>query len=227
MKGRGLLIAGAAALLALPTVASGASTRDAITGGGQAFFGSNGETGQGAGDTVAFSAKRERGAAEGSDAAVGQIQVNRRTTSQVKFHGTFDCLVVNGEPNSGAGMAWASGESRDGTPFQLYVEDGGKGVVLTVPVERPARVRGHRHGQHLAEPRQRPGPQQGHLGGRRGGFEQRAGQRAVVPRPLVRDLSQQHPSALGFRPGRSSLRRARAASAPPTPTARTSAGRRS
>jgi hypothetical protein len=127
MKGRGLLIAGAAALLALPTVASGASTRDAITGGGQAFFGSNGETGQGAGDTVAFSAKRERGAAEGSDAAVGQIQVNRRTTSQIKFHGTFDCLVVNGEPNSGAGMAWASGESRDGTPFQLYVEDGGKG----------------------------------------------------------------------------------------------------
>jgi hypothetical protein len=127
MKGRGLLIAGAAALLALPTVASGASTRDAITGGGQAFFGSNGETGQGAGDTVAFSAKRERGAAEGSDAAVGQLQVNRRTTSQVKFHGTFDCLVVNGEPGSGAGMAWASGESRDGTPFQLYVEDGGKG----------------------------------------------------------------------------------------------------
>ena len=127
MTGRGLLIAVAAAVLALPTVASGASTRDAITGGGQAFFGSNGETGQGAGDTVAFSAKRERGAAEGSDAAVGQIQVNRRTTSQVKFHGTFDCLVVNGEPGSGAGMAWASGESRDGTPFQLYVEDGGKG----------------------------------------------------------------------------------------------------
>ena len=127
MKGRGFLIAGAAAVLALPAVASGASTRDAITGGGQAFFGSNGETGQGAGDTVAFTAKRERGAAEGSDAAVGQIQVNRRTTSQVKFHGTFDCLVVNGEPNSGAGMAWASGESRTGVPFQLYVEDGGKG----------------------------------------------------------------------------------------------------
>ena len=128
MKGRGLLIAGAATLLALPTVASGASTRDAITGGGQAFFATGGETQAGAGDTVAFTAKRERGT-EGtaSDAAVGQIQVNRRTTSQVKFHGTFDCLVVNGEPNSGAGMAWASGESRDGTPFQLYVEDGGKG----------------------------------------------------------------------------------------------------
>jgi len=127
MKSRGFLIAAAAAVLALPALASGASTRDAITGGGQAFFGSGGEAQQGAGDTVAFTAKRERGAAEGSDAAVGQIQVNRRTTDQVKFHGTFDCLVVNGEPNSGAGMAWASGESRDGTPFQLYVEDGGKG----------------------------------------------------------------------------------------------------
>ena len=127
MKRRGLLIAVSAAVLALPTVASGASTRDAITGGGQAFFGSNGETGQGAGDTVAFSAKRAKGTPEGSTDAVGQIQVNRRTTSQVKFHGTFHCLVVNGEPNSGAGMAWASGESRDGTPFQLYVEDGGKG----------------------------------------------------------------------------------------------------
>lgn len=127
MKGRGFLIAVTAAVLAIPTVASGASTRDAITGGGQAFFGSNGETGQGAGDTVAFTAKRERGAAEGSTDAVGQIQVNRRTTNQVKFHGTFNCLVVNGEPNSGAGMAWASGESRTGTPFQLYVEDGGKG----------------------------------------------------------------------------------------------------
>jgi hypothetical protein len=127
MTGRGLLIAVAAAVLALPTVASGASTRDAITGGGQAFFGSNGETGQGAGDTVAFSAKRAKGTPEGSTDAVGQIQVNRRTTTQVKFHGTFHCLVVNGEPNSGAGMAWASGESRDGTPFQLYVEDGGKG----------------------------------------------------------------------------------------------------
>ena len=127
MKRRGLLIAVSAAVLALPTVASGASTRDAITGGGQAFFGSNGETGQGAGDTVAFSAKRAKGTPEGSTDAVGQIQVNRRTTTQVKFHGTFHCLVVNGEPNSGAGMAWASGESRDGTPFQLYVEDGGKG----------------------------------------------------------------------------------------------------
>jgi hypothetical protein len=127
MKKTGLLAAAAVAVLALPTGASAASTRDAITGGGQAFFGSNGETGQGAGDTVAFSAKRERGAAEGSTDAIGQLQVNRRTTNQVKFHGTFNCLVVNGEPNSGAGMAWASGESRGGVPFQLYVEDGGKG----------------------------------------------------------------------------------------------------
>ena len=130
MKGRGFLITAAAAVLAVPTIAGaaqGGTTRDAITGGGQAFFATGGETGQGAGDTVAFTAKRERDADEGSDAAVGQIQVNRRTENEVKFHGEFDCLVVNGEPNSGAGMAWASGESRDGTPFQLYVEDGGKG----------------------------------------------------------------------------------------------------
>jgi hypothetical protein len=127
VKGRGLFLVAIVAVLALPTVASGASTRDAITGGGQAFFGTGGETGQGAGDTVAFTAKREKGAADGTDAAVGQIQVNRRTTNAIKFHGTFECLVVNGEPNSGAGMAWASGISRSGQQFQLYVEDGGKG----------------------------------------------------------------------------------------------------
>jgi len=235
MTGRGLLIAVAAAVLALPTVASGASTRDAITGGGQAFFGSNGETGQGAGDTVAFSAKRAKGTPEGSTDAVGQIQVNRRTTTQVKFHGTFHCLVVNGEPNSGAGMAWASGESRDGTPFQLYVEDGGKGQMerndmITLLVgdqgrRRPVRVRGHRHRQHLAEPRQRPGPQPRHVRGRAAAEQQR--QPAVSSRPLSRTFSQKHPSALGPRPGRSSLRGARAASGPPIPTARRSAGRRS
>ncbi len=129
MKGRGLFLVAIVAVLALPTVASGASTRDAITGGGQAFFGTGGETGQGAGDTVAFTAKREKGAADGTDAAVGQIQVNRRTSDVIKFHGTFDCLVVNGVPGSGAGMAWASGQSRTGTSFQLYVEDGGKGTM--------------------------------------------------------------------------------------------------
>jgi len=127
MKVRGLLVAGAVAALALPAVTMGANTRDAITGGGQAFFATDGVPGQGAGDTVAFTAKREKGAPDMSDAAVGQIQVNRRTTDAVKFHGTFECLVVNGTPGSGAGYAYASGESRDNVPFQLYVEDGGKG----------------------------------------------------------------------------------------------------
>lgn len=132
MKLKALLITAAAVAVAVPTVAGaaqGGTTRDAITGGGQAFFATGGETQAGAGDTVAFTAKRERGT-EGtaSDAAVGQIQVNRRTTGAIKFHGTFDCLVTNGEPGSGAGYAYASGLSRDGTtPFELYVEDGGKG----------------------------------------------------------------------------------------------------
>jgi hypothetical protein len=129
MRKTGLVVAAAVAVLALPTGASAANTRDAVTGGGQAFFGTNGESGPGAGDTVAFTAKRAKGAADGSSEAVGQIQVNRRTTGEVKFHGTFDCLVANGEPGSGAGYAYASGQSRDGTPFELYVSDGGKGAM--------------------------------------------------------------------------------------------------
>ena len=38
MKSRGFLIAAAAAVLALPALASGASTRDAITGGGPVSY---------------------------------------------------------------------------------------------------------------------------------------------------------------------------------------------
>ena len=131
MKLKALLVTGAAIAVAIPTVAGaaqGGTTRDAITGGGQAFFGSeDGVPTTGAGDTVAFTAKRAKGAADGSTAATGNIQVNRRTTSQVKFHGSFSCLVVNGEPNSGAGYAFASGASRTGVPFELFVQDGGKG----------------------------------------------------------------------------------------------------
>lgn len=136
MKKTGLIVAAAVAV-AIPTVAGaaqGGTTRDAITGGGQAFFGNeDGVPTPGAGDTVAFTAKRAKGEEGlGSDAATGQIQVNRRTTGAIKFHGTFDCLIANGEIGSGAGYAYASGVSRDGeTPFELYVEDGGKG-----PAER-------------------------------------------------------------------------------------------
>jgi hypothetical protein len=130
MKTRTLLIAGAVVALAVPTGAQAANTRDSATGGGQTFF--DGSEPSGAGDTVAFTAHRAKGAADGSDAATGQIQVNRRTTSQIKFHGTIDCLVTNGVPGSGAGNAYMSGTSRanknaPAQPFELYVSDGGKG----------------------------------------------------------------------------------------------------
>ena len=130
MKLKALLITGAAVAVAIPTVAGaaqGGTTRDAITGGGQAFFDARDPAG--AGDTIAFTAKRAKGAATTSTDAEGQIQVKRRGSNAVKFHGEFECLVVNGEPNSGAGMAFASGASRNGVPFELYVEDGGKGAM--------------------------------------------------------------------------------------------------
>lgn len=128
MKLKALLITGAAMAVAVPTVAGaaqGGTTRDSITGGGQAFFDERDPTG--AGDTIAFQAQRERGADTSSTDADGNIQVRRRGTNSVKFHGEFECLVVNGDPGSGAGYAFGSGESRSGEPFELYVSDGGKG----------------------------------------------------------------------------------------------------
>jgi hypothetical protein len=131
VKLKALLITAAAVAVAVPTVAgaaSGGTTRDSITGGGQAFFDmTDPAAATGAGDTVAFQAQRAKYATGDSTDATGNIQVNRRTTNQVKFHGTFDCLVVDGDPGSGAGTAYASGQSRGGVPFELYVEDGGKG----------------------------------------------------------------------------------------------------
>jgi hypothetical protein len=135
MKLKALFIAGAVAAAAVPTVsalaASGGTTRDSVTGGGQAFFDARDPSGPG--DTVAFQAQRAKGAPDGSDLAVGQIQVNRRgAANAVKFHGTITCLVTNGVPKSGAGNAYMRGMSRaskttQAQPFELYVSDGGKG----------------------------------------------------------------------------------------------------
>jgi hypothetical protein len=112
-----------ALLAAVPATAGAGNTRDRATGGGQAFLDSRDQNG--AGDTVAFSAHRAKGAASDSDAATGQIQVNRRGDNAVKFHGNITCLVVNG--GKSVGTAYMSGTSRGGTPFELYVSDGGKG----------------------------------------------------------------------------------------------------
>ena len=128
MKLKALLIVGAIVAIAVPTAgaAKGGTTRDSVTGGGQAFF--DGREPAGAGDTIAFQAQRAKGAVDDDTTATGQIQVNRRgEANAVKFHGTIDCLVVNGEPKSSAGTAYMSGAARDGTPFELYVTDGGQG----------------------------------------------------------------------------------------------------
>jgi hypothetical protein len=133
MQIRTLLIAGAVVAVAIPTTAgaaSGGTTRDSVTGGGQAFFDARDPSG--AGDTIAFQAKRAKGAPDGSDDAVGMVQVNRRGTTAIKFHGSITCMNTSGEPKSGSGYAYMSGMSRaskstPAQPFELYVSDGGKG----------------------------------------------------------------------------------------------------
>src|SRR5688572_20196050 len=117
MKLKALVIAGAIAAIAVPTAgaAKGGTTRDSVTGGGQAFLDSR--DANGAGDTVAFQAHRSKNADEDNPRlATGQIQVNRRGTGVVKFHGAITCMAVNGEAKSSSGTAYMSGEARDGTP---------------------------------------------------------------------------------------------------------------
>jgi hypothetical protein len=129
MKLKTLLIAGVITAIAVPVAgaAKGGTTRDSVTGGGQAFLDSR--DANGAGDTVAFQAQRSRNADDDNPRlATGQIQVNRRGTGVVKFHGTITCMAVNGDADSSSGSAYMSGEARDGTPFELYVTDGGRGT---------------------------------------------------------------------------------------------------
>lgn len=129
MKLKLMLVGGLVGAMMVPVgVAQSASSRDKAIGGGQAFLDSRDASG--AGDTVAFTAQRAKGAPDGSDAAVGQIQVNRRGTNAVRFHGTITCLVVNGGRSEG--VAYMSGTTRankrvPAQPFELYVTDGGKG----------------------------------------------------------------------------------------------------
>lgn len=130
MRIKALLAAGTVAVLAMPVAAHGAAARDNVTGGGQAFFDTRDPSG--AGDTIAFQAQRARGEEAGSELATGQIQVNRRGTNAVKFHGTITCLNASGEKGSGSGYAYMSGTTRESKttpaqPFELYVSDGGKG----------------------------------------------------------------------------------------------------
>lgn len=91
------------------------------TGGGQTMVGS-----QGAGDTIAFTA---RNGADG--AATGQVQYVDRNggtgQDQTVQHGVIDCFVVDPDGKT-ARMSgtWTSGDL-SGDPFALYVQDNGEG----------------------------------------------------------------------------------------------------
>ena len=115
------VLAAVVAVAAIPVTADAGSPRDRATGGGQVLLDPNNPPTTGALDTVAFTAQQEHGATD--SAADGQLQVNRRSggADAVKFHGTVECLIVNGT------KAYISGESRDGVPFKLFVVDGGSG----------------------------------------------------------------------------------------------------
>jgi hypothetical protein len=130
MKKLGLLVA-VGMLAVLPVTADAGSARDRATGGGQVLLDPNNPPTTGALDTVAFTAQREAGATDDSGLADGQVQVNRRSgdgTTQVKFHGVVECLIVDGTASSG--KAYISGYVKNDpeTPFELYATDGGSGA---------------------------------------------------------------------------------------------------
>lgn len=118
------MLAAVGAVAAVPVTAGADTPRDSARGGGQVLLDPNNPPTTGALDTIAFQAQRARGATDESGDATGQLQVNRRSgdSTQVKFHGTIDCLIVIGD------KAYISGEQSnragEGTPFELYIVDG-------------------------------------------------------------------------------------------------------
>jgi len=101
--------------LAAPLAIAGSGT-DRATGGGQILLGT-----QGAGNTIAFTARGT------SDAATGNVQYVDRSAgtgqAQVTRHGRVSCLAV--EDN----MAKIAGTWDQGGDFQLLVVDNGEGAL--------------------------------------------------------------------------------------------------
>lgn len=134
MKVRTLgLLAAVTAAAAVPVAADAETPRDKATGGGKVLLDPANPPTNGAADTLAFTAQRDRGATDASGLADGQVQVNRRSGeagTQVKFHGVVECLMVVG--SDGGGKAYINGYRKGAarTPenyFELYVVDGGSG----------------------------------------------------------------------------------------------------
>jgi hypothetical protein len=97
---------------------------DRVTGGGQTDVDT---TNGGAGDTLAFTARNEKGGT--TDAAQGNVTYIDREggtgQGQVVYHGTVECLVVDGTSAFLAGAF--EGEGDLAGPFQLAVQDNGEG----------------------------------------------------------------------------------------------------
>ena len=112
MKIKIVVAIAALAAFAISSVSATAGNGDKATGGGQILVGSN------AGSTIAFTAQGT------TEAAKGQVQFIDRTVgkgqSQIKYHGVVDCIEVIGN------FAVIGGETRNGTPFTLRVEDNGE-----------------------------------------------------------------------------------------------------
>ena len=130
LKTLGLSVA-LATTVAFPVAAGADTPRDKATGGGQVLLDPDNPPTTGALDTIAFTAQRERGATDESGLADGQVQVNRRSGDALKFHGVVECLIVVGS-EYGGGKAYISGVqsngAEEGTPFELYIVDGGNGA---------------------------------------------------------------------------------------------------
>ena len=118
-----LLALGGIAVLVTSVVAFSDTPGDGATGGGQVLVGT-----RGAGDTIAFVAQSIN---DGLDAR-GQVQYVDREggtgRGQVHMHGEVECIIVEATDDDGEaeGVAFISGNWRDGGPFQIYVEDHGE-----------------------------------------------------------------------------------------------------
>ena len=127
MRIRNFLIAAAALSLAIPGFASAGAPNDRATGGGQILIPSNG---QGAGNTIAFTAQNTGGS---NNAAKGQVQIVERTNgtgkNNVRFHGVVQCLIVSGNTAELAGT-YKNGNGAT-TGFILYAVDNGEGANAT------------------------------------------------------------------------------------------------
>lgn len=118
------MLAAVGAVAAVPMTAGAETPRDSARGGGQVLLDPNANA-KGALDTIAFQAQRERGATDESGLADGQLQVNRRNgDTPVKFHGEIECLIVVGNKAYISGVQ--KNQEEEGTPFELYIEDGGQ-----------------------------------------------------------------------------------------------------